>query len=143
MKGRRRFLIFALLIFSILASPTLSDGLIHFTLIIDYGGAPRLKIGKLIVRSVTYNLSAPAGLTLFDATSLIAKVAYKRGSYGIYITSINGVEERIISKSEGYSWLWFIYDNSTRKFVLGAVACDKYVIKDGDMIMWKYSHWKF
>lgn len=137
------FLVITLLILAIVnALP--SGSYVHFILIINYGNgisAPYCKYVK--VRQVSFNLTAPLGVTLFNATLAMAKVTYRKGVYGIYITSINGVKERILSSKEGYSWLWYILDRTTGRFVLGPVACDKYVIKEGDVIMWKYSHWKF
>jgi len=86
----------------------------------------------------------PVGSTVLKALLAVAgRVEYTYGKWGAYVTSIDGVSEKILSKSEGYSWLWHIYDASQRKWVLGPVAADQYVLKDGDTVMWRYEHWKF
>lgn len=82
------------------------------------------------------------GVTVLKALLAVAtSVEYKYGIYGAYITSVDGVAERFVSRGEGYSWLWYILKD--RKWELGPVAADRYVLKDGDTIMWRYEHWKF
>lgn len=86
----------------------------------------------------------PSGASVLKALLAVAsRVEYKYGSWGAYVTSVNGVAEAVVSQSEGYSWLWYIYDGSQRKWVRGPVAADQYVLKDGDTVMWRYEHWKF
>ncbi len=84
----------------------------------------------------------PQGATVLTALLCTAsRVEYVYYAYGAYVKSVDGVEEKIISKSEGYSWLWYIFKGG--KWELGPVAADAYKLSDGDTIMWRYEHWKF
>jgi len=89
------------------------------------------------------NTVLPAGSTVLSALIQVAKVEYKIYSFGAYVVSVNGVTEKILSKKEGYSWMWYIYDKKKGKMVLGPTAADKYELANGDTILWKYEHWSF
>ncbi len=113
----------------------LSEKLITVNIAIDYGNGTVQWFNNTIL---------PKGSSLFVATVLIAKVEYKVGAYGVYIVSINNVKEKIITPGkEGYSWIWYYYDPINKKWKWGPMAADKYILKDGDIVMWKYTHWKF
>jgi len=86
----------------------------------------------------------PLGSTVLKALLAVAsRVEYTYGAWGAYVTSIDGVAEKILAANEGYSWLWYIYDAGQGKWVLGPVAADQQVLKDGDTVMWRFEHWKF
>ncbi len=86
----------------------------------------------------------PLGCTLFNATARICDVKYYYGAYGVYVTSINGVEEKIIVPGkEGMSWVWFKYNATSGELEWGTVSTDKYVLNNGETIVWKYYHWKY
>ncbi|MEM0226382.1 MAG: DUF4430 domain-containing protein [Thermofilaceae archaeon] len=86
----------------------------------------------------------PTGSTVLKALLAVAsRVEYTYGAWGAYVTSIDGVAEKILAANEGYSWLWYIYETGQRKWVLGPVAADQQVLKDGDTVMWRFEHWKF
>ncbi|RLE88284.1 MAG: hypothetical protein DRJ96_00710 [Thermoprotei archaeon] len=103
--------------------------------VIDYGN------GTLEWHNYTL---LPRGSTVFKALLFVASnVEYKHGKWGVYVTSINGVSEKIMSKSEGYSWMWYIYERDKGEWALGPVAADKYELPDGAIIKWAYVHWKF
>lgn len=86
----------------------------------------------------------PLGASVLKALLVAAsRVEYSYIQWGAYVTSIDGVAERLISPSEGYSWFWYVYDPGQRSWVLGPVAADAYVLKDGETVMWKYEHWRF
>ncbi len=110
--------------------------LVNVSLAIDYGNGTVVWYNGTLV---------PKGSTLLSLTVLLAEVEYKvYPGMGVYITSINGVSERIVvAGKEGYSWLWFVYSESEGKWAMGTTAADKYELRDGDLLMWKYSHWKF
>jgi len=104
-------------------------------LAIDYGNGTIIWYNGTIV---------PNGSTLLSLTVLLAKVEYKLYPMGAYITSINDVSEKIITPGkEGYSWLWYIYDEEKNTWVAGLTSADSYLLRDGDTVMWKYTHWKF
>jgi len=84
----------------------------------------------------------PQGATVLTALLFAtSRVDYTYGAYGVYVKSVDGVEERIVSKNEGYSWLWYTFKDG--RWEIGSVAADAYKLSDGDTIMWRYEHWKF
>lgn len=86
----------------------------------------------------------PKGATVLKALLLVAnRVEYTYGSWGAYVTSIDGVVEKVIAPNEGYSWLWYIYDKEKGAWILGPVASDQYELSDGSTVKWIYEHWKF
>jgi len=88
------------------------------------------------------NTILPKGSTALSALVSIARVEYRIGDYGAYVLSVNGIWERKISNNEGFSWMWYYYDPE-EGLKMGPVAADKYVLSDGDIIVWRYEHWKF
>jgi len=113
---------------------SLSKKLIVVNIGIDYGnGTISWFNGTLL----------PAGIDLLSATASIAKIEYTHGIYGAYVTSINGVEEKILSPKEGYSWFWFVYNATTGTFEYGLTAADRHVLSNGEIVLWKYVHWRF
>ena len=86
----------------------------------------------------------PRGATVLKALLMVAgRVEYEYGAWGAYVKSVDGVAEKLISKSEGYSWLWYIYDREKGEWVMGPIAADAYELKEGATIKWAYEHWKF
>ncbi|RLE60179.1 MAG: hypothetical protein DRJ35_03970 [Thermoprotei archaeon] len=113
---------------------SISESTITVSIGFDYGNGTVVWYNNTLV---------PRGASLLSATVLLVNVEYKMSDFGAYVISINGVSEKIISKNEGFSWMWYIYDFEKEKLVMGPVAADKYVLRDGDIILWKYEHWKF
>ena len=86
----------------------------------------------------------PNSSTLLSLTVFLVKVEYKLYSMRAYVTSINGVSERVIALGkEGYLWLWYVYDKEKDSWTAGLTLADNYLLHDGDVVMWKYTHWKF
>lgn len=112
---------------------SLNESTITVSIGFDYGN------GTVVWHNGTL---VPRGASLLSATVLLANVDYKTGKFGAYVVSINGVGEKLVSKSEGFSWMWYVYDPEKRKLVAGPVAADKYVLKGGDIVLWRYEHWK-
>ena len=100
---------------------------------IDYGNGTRTWYNGTML---------PAGSTVLTALTAVSRVEYTYGPYGAYITSINGLKERIVSKKEGFSWMWYIYNATTGKLEYGPVAADRYTLSNGDIVLWRYEHWK-
>lgn len=113
---------------------SLSESTVTVSIGFDYGN------GTVVWYNDTF---VPRGASLLSATVLLVNVEYKMSDFGAYVVSINGVSEKLISKNEGFSWMWYIYDSEKEKLVMGPIAADKYVLRDGDIILWKYEHWKF
>ncbi len=81
-----------------------------------------------------YNSTKVArGSTLLDATKEVAKVNYTvYPGMGAFVNSINGVRNE-----KPYFWMWW-YWNPSMGWTLGPVAADKYVVSDGETLMWYY-----
>ena len=85
----------------------------------------------------------PVGATVLSALTSVSKVEYVYGEYGAYVVAVDGVREKIISKKEGYSWMWFFYNATSGALEYGPVAADRYILSNGETILWRYVHWKF
>ncbi len=107
---------------------SLEKSVISVTIIIDYGN-----------NTITYfnDTILTAGSTVFDALKRVASVNYTYDErYGVFIVAINGVENNV--DIPGHWWMWYIYDREKGSWTLGPVACDKYTLHDGDIVLWKY-----
>jgi len=109
----------------------LNASLIYVDMLIDYGNGTYTWFNNTIVTRNT---------TLFQATVKICLVEYKVYSFGIYITSINGVSEKKVAGG-GYSWIWYYWNTTSNKWEMGSVGADHYVLSNGDIVMWKYTKW--
>ncbi|MEM0017876.1 MAG: DUF4430 domain-containing protein [Candidatus Korarchaeum sp.] len=76
--------------------------------------------------------SLKEGSTLLDATSKVAVLNYTKYSMGCFVDSINGVRNE-----HPYYWIWWYWEETTG-WTLGPVAADKYVLSDGEVVMWFY-----
>lgn len=76
--------------------------------------------------------SLKEGSTLLDATSKVAVVNYTKYPTGCFVESIGGVRNE-----HPYYWIWWYWDKSMG-WTLGPVAADKYVLSDGEVVMWFY-----
>jgi hypothetical protein len=77
--------------------------------------------------------SAKAGDSLLAVTKLIATVNYTEYTLppGAFVTSINNV-----SNHGSLNWMWWTY--STSSWSLGQVACDKYIVSNGETCVWYF-----
>lgn len=76
----------------------------------------------------------PAGSTLLNATIAVADVNYTLYGMGAFVNSINGVK----NEKPNY-WIWWTWNPSTG-WTLGPVAADKYVLSDGETVLWYYEN---
>lgn len=152
--GMERVLTFLLLLWALAASSAAAYlYLENSNLLRELRSSRALLAGSVIVNlgidygngTITwYNGTVlPRGATAFSALLSVSSVEYQVSAMGAYVTSVNGVAERIISKNEGYSWLWYYFDPEKKELVLGPVAADKYKLSSGDTIVWRYEHWRF
>ncbi|GEM_PF-355559 len=93
---------------------------------IDYGNGTRLWFNSTLI-----NL----GETLFNATLKVADVEYDVYPFGVFIKSINGVEN---NPSESLYWMWWYWDHEAGRWVLGPIGCDKYVLSNNSIVIWLY-----
>jgi hypothetical protein len=89
------------------------------TLVLDFGqGAKReVKVGAVTAFEA---LQAAAGEQNFELKT-------KQYDFGIFVESIGGVEN-----TKERAWIYFVNDKA------GEVASDKYTLKAGDVVEWKY-----
>ena len=67
--------------------------------------------------------------TVFDVLKNNADIKYNNNySFGVFIESINGIK----NGDDGKYWQYYIND------VLGDVAADKKVLKEGDAVEWRF-----
>jgi len=97
-----------------------------FKLCIDYGNGT----------AVWYNASRiPINTNLLNATQRVADVQYTYWpAYDAsFVDAINGV-----SNSLPYYWMWLYQDADTTTWTYGPVGADLFVIKSGQVFMWRY-----
>lgn len=109
----------------------LNELLISVSLLIDFGNGT----------SIWFNGTTLKGTTLFEYTFDVTngKLEYKEFTgLGYYISSILGVSENV---AENKYWLWYYF--SENEWKLGEVGADSYVIKNKDILAWKYEQITF
>lgn len=73
------------------------------------------------------------GSTLLEATRKVALVnSTEHPGMGSFVNSINGVRNE-----HPYYWMWWYWDKNVG-WTLGPVAADKYVVSDGEVLIWFY-----
>lgn len=81
------------------------------------------------------NTEAIMGMTLLNVTSLVANVNFTMWSgMGAFVNSIDHIEN-----AYPYYWMWWMW-SSYSGWVEGPVACDKYVVADGETLYWYYEN---
>ena len=75
----------------------------------------------------------PVGWSLFNTTLKVTggKVEGSWSSFGVFVTSINGV-----SGTGPKYWLWFTWDEGNKGWTSGQTGADSYIMKPGDTIGW-------
>jgi len=92
---------------------------------IDYGN------GTVIWYNGT---SVPRETNVLMATKVIAEVeGMEYPEMGTFVTSINGV-----GGDPNRYWIWYIWSQEKGEWEWGPVASDKYMLREGDVIMWRY-----
>lgn len=75
------------------------------------------------------------GMTLLNATLLVAEVNYTLWpGMGAFVNSIDDKEN-----SNPFYWMWWMWA-SYSDWLEGPVACDKYVVADGETLYWYYEN---
>lgn len=105
-------------------SGVLSEVSVRVNIALDYGNGTRAWYNNTVL---------PLGATLLNATLKIAGVDYTIGEYGVFINSINNVENNM---EKNMYWLWWRW--SGEGWRIGEVACDRYMLRNGDTIIWAY-----
>jgi hypothetical protein len=77
---------------------------------------------------------ATMGMTPLDITLLVAKTNYTPSGMGAFVNSIDNVKN-----SNPSYWMWWTW-TSYSGWNEGPVACDKYVVADGETLYWYYEN---
>jgi len=76
---------------------------------------------------------AKMGMTLLNVTMLVANVNYTPyAGLGAFLESINNK-----NNSYPHYWMWWMW-TSWGGWIEGPIACDKYVVGDGETLFWYY-----
>jgi len=101
----------------------LGGSLVSINLGIDYGNGTRKWF------------NGTTGITLYDCMKQAGwKIETKSFAIGLYVTSINGVEESAEQLRYWGWWTWTEYG-----WAHGGSACDKYIVSPHETILWYYS----
>ena len=71
-----------------------------------------------------------SGASAFDVLDQIADVTYRQHVFGIFVDSINGIQNN--AEGNGYFWQYWVNGG------LGPIAADNLLLNDGDRVLWKY-----
>ena len=92
----------------------------------------------------------PAGSSLFQLTQQTATVDSRYDALAkpghIFIEAINDKKESVsyhLEYCDGYSWMWYYWDDNGEKWVSGPVGCDAWMLKDGGVYKWSFEYWRF
>jgi len=93
----------------------------------------------------------PAGTSLFQLTQNVADVGEDDYVYyplmrpgHVMVNSINDVEAYSAPDfSEGWSWIWYYWDDAKQGWVPGIVGCDAWMVESGGTCKWTFEHWSF
>jgi len=81
------------------------------------------------------NTEATGGMTLLNVTLLVAEVNYTIWpGMGAFVDSIANIEN-----AYPFYWMWWTW-TSYSGWVEGPVACDKYVVANGETLYWYYEN---
>ncbi|MDH5481272.1 MAG: hypothetical protein OEY22_00120 [Candidatus Bathyarchaeota archaeon] len=93
------------------------------------------------------NTDVSPGSSLFQAIQKVATVNYTYYAWmkpgHIRLTAINDKEEYAIGYSEGWSWIWYYWNDDLQQLVSGPVGCDAWMLKDGGTYKWRFEHWSW
>ena len=110
---------------------------VEVNILIDYGNGTRVWYNNTLV---------PLGSTLFNATLMVAVVNYTfykwpgqgyPNDMAVFVLAINGVWN---DPGKQMAWLWWYWDPSEGKWVLGPVGCNhpNATVVDGGIYAWVY-----
>ena len=92
-----------------------------------------------------------AGCSLFQLTQDVAVVdeddydfyAWTKPGH-IIVNTINGMEAyTALDFPEGWSWMWYYWDDAKQDWVSGMVGCDAWILENGGIYKWQFEHWSY
>ena len=93
----------------------------------------------------------PAGCSLFQLTKEVAVIdeedydfyAWTKPGH-IIVNTINGMEAYTAPDfSEGWSWMWYYWDDAKQDWVSGMVGCDAWIVENEGIYKWQFEHWSY
>lgn len=112
----------------------------QYTDLVDrIGGAPgSINLSVDYANGTRQWFNGTIGATLYDAMTQAGwnVEATSFGVMGLYVTSINGVEE---SAEDSKYWSWWTWGEYG--WLHGGSACDKYIVSVSESIIWYYSYY--
>jgi len=97
-------------------------------ILLDYGNGTR--------KWSTCILSKPGNDTVYNATQAAATTLNVTW-YGdaVLVDAIDGVWN-----SDPYYWMWWYWNFTESKWLIGPAACNQYALNDGDIVAWYYEN---
>ncbi|MEM4483473.1 MAG: hypothetical protein QXS19_06110 [Candidatus Methanomethylicia archaeon] len=103
-------------------------GVISVNILVDYGnGSRKWYNGTKIVM----------GESMIKALESIVKVKYSVYPFGVFIEAINDVYN---DPNRLLYWMWWRWDSEKKMWILGEIACDRYIPINGEIFAWKYTN---
>jgi PKD repeat protein len=81
------------------------------------------------------NVDVMGVASVFKATKAVATLDYSLWGDDIFVDAINGVWNNYATN---YFWLYWYWNSTSMSWNCGPVACNKYFLKNGDIIAWYY-----
>jgi len=94
------------------------------SILVDYGNGSR---------EWHNNTRVPIGISLLNATLMVARVNYTLGEWGAFVNAINNV-----GGEPSRYWIWYYWSQSASRWEMGPVASDAYILHHGNMLSWVY-----
>lgn len=106
--------------------PPLNPPIAQIDVLLDYGN----KIIKWYE-----NVKVVGVASVFKATKTVAAVECSLWGEDIFVDAINGVWNNY---DANYFWLYWCWNFTSACWDMGSVACNKYLLSNGDIIAWHY-----
>ena len=81
------------------------------------------------------NVNVIGVATVFKATQAVATLIYSWWGDDIFVDAINGVWNNFTTN---HYWLYWYWNSTSGSWTSGPVACNKYLLNNGDVIAWYY-----
>ncbi len=106
---------------------------IYTNVLLDYGNGTQSWHNRTLTR---------AGSTAFDALrAMTTKVVYDKYSFGVLVTSIDGVRNVAENPSSGHAWFWYYWNTTAAQWTYSQIGADAYILKPEESIAWRYEHY--
>jgi PKD repeat protein len=107
-------------------SPPPNPPVTRVDILLDYGNNTRVWFEDVEV---------PGFASVLKATKMVASVEYSLWGTDAFVNAINNVWNNYANY---VFWMWWYWNSSAKHWELGAVACNAYVLTNGDTVAWYY-----